>query len=229
MTLVDQAARSAQAAPRRGRADPPLPRLHLPGRGQEREGRRGVPARARPEGARRRGRAGDDLLARADLHPAGSVPARARADRHLVPGRGRSQARRVLPEGDDPRPAGEVRRGARAREDGDRHDRRRRARAGCSCWSRSTASRRTTRTWRRRCSGWSRSRPANKQYWTQLAAVQNYLQRDPEALATLRLADVAELLSEDPDVRQLARLMFVRELPYQCARRDRAARSPPAS
>jgi tetratricopeptide (TPR) repeat protein len=59
--------------------------------------------------------------------------------------------------------------------------------------------------------------PANKKYWTQLSAVLNYLQRDPEALATLRLADVADLLSDDPDVRQLARLMFVRELPFQCA------------
>ncbi len=60
--------------------------------------------------------------------------------------------------------------------------------------------------------------PGNKKYWVQLSAVLNYLQRDPEALATLRLADVADLLSDDPDVRQLARLMFVRELPYQCAR-----------
>jgi tetratricopeptide (TPR) repeat protein len=59
--------------------------------------------------------------------------------------------------------------------------------------------------------------PANKKYWMQLSAVLNFLQRDPEALATLRLADVADLLSDDPDVRQLARLMFVRELPYQCA------------
>jgi len=59
--------------------------------------------------------------------------------------------------------------------------------------------------------------PANKKYWLQLSAVLNFLQRDPEAVATLRLADVANLLSEDPEVRQLARLMFVRELPYQCA------------
>ena len=42
--------------------------------------------------------------------------------------------------------------------------------------------------------------PANKKYWLQLSAVLNYLQRDPESLATLRLADVADLLSDDPDV-----------------------------
>ena len=60
--------------------------------------------------------------------------------------------------------------------------------------------------------------PAKKQYWTQLAAVQNYLERESAALATLQLAHHVKLLSEDREYRQLARLLFLRELPYQCAR-----------
>ena len=99
-----------------------------------------------------------------------------------------------------------------------RRCRRRRARAGSRCWSRSTASRRTTPNVAATLQRLVEVAPGNKKYWVQLSAVLNYLQRDPEALATLRLADVADLLSDDPDVRQLARLMFVRELPYQCAR-----------
>ena len=59
--------------------------------------------------------------------------------------------------------------------------------------------------------------PGKKQYWVQLAAVQNHLQQDARALATLRLADHAGLLSEDRDFRQLSRLLFVRDLPFQCA------------
>lgn len=60
--------------------------------------------------------------------------------------------------------------------------------------------------------------PAKKQYWTQLAAVQNLLERESAALATLQLAHRAKLLSEDREFRQLARLLFLRDLPYQCAR-----------
>jgi tetratricopeptide (TPR) repeat protein len=59
--------------------------------------------------------------------------------------------------------------------------------------------------------------PAKKQYWIQLAAVRNHLRQDARALATLRLADRAELLTEDRDLRQLSRLLFVRELPFECA------------
>ncbi len=59
--------------------------------------------------------------------------------------------------------------------------------------------------------------PGNKKYWVQLSAVLNYLQRDGEALASLRLADEAKLLGEDPDLRQLSRLLFVRDAPFQCA------------
>ncbi len=59
--------------------------------------------------------------------------------------------------------------------------------------------------------------PQKKQYWVQLAAVQNHLQQDAKALATLRLADQAALLSDDRDFRQLARLLFLRDLPFQCA------------
>lgn len=60
--------------------------------------------------------------------------------------------------------------------------------------------------------------PGNKKYWVQLSAVLNYLQRDAEALASLRLADEAKLLAEDPELRQLSRLLFVRDAPFQCAR-----------
>jgi tetratricopeptide (TPR) repeat protein len=52
----------------------------------------------------------------------------------------------------------------------------------------------------------------------QLAAVQNYLERDAKALATMRLAHEAELLNEDKEFRQLARLLVLRDLPYQCAK-----------
>jgi tetratricopeptide (TPR) repeat protein len=60
--------------------------------------------------------------------------------------------------------------------------------------------------------------PGNKKYWVQLSAVLNYLQRDEEALASLRLADETKLLGEDPELRQLSRLLFVRDAPFQCAR-----------
>jgi tetratricopeptide (TPR) repeat protein len=59
--------------------------------------------------------------------------------------------------------------------------------------------------------------PGKKQYWLQLAAVQKQLDREAKALATLRLADEGELLSEDRELRQLARLLFLREQPYECA------------
>jgi tetratricopeptide (TPR) repeat protein len=48
--------------------------------------------------------------------------------------------------------------------------------------------------------------------------VQNHLQQDKKALATLRLADSGGLLVEDRDFRQLSRLLFVGDLPFQCAR-----------
>jgi tetratricopeptide (TPR) repeat protein len=60
--------------------------------------------------------------------------------------------------------------------------------------------------------------PGKKLYWVQLAAVQNLLQQDAEALAAMRLADEAELLEEDREYRQLARLLFLREQPYQCGK-----------
>lgn len=59
--------------------------------------------------------------------------------------------------------------------------------------------------------------PGKKQYWVQLAAVQHFLERDAQAAATLGLADQAKLLAEDKEYRQLARLQFLRDLPYQCA------------
>ncbi|HXK24391.1 MAG TPA: tetratricopeptide repeat protein [Myxococcota bacterium] len=60
--------------------------------------------------------------------------------------------------------------------------------------------------------------PQKKQYWTQLAAVQNLIDREAGALATLQLAHTAKLLSDDREYRQLARLLFLREMPFQCAK-----------
>jgi tetratricopeptide (TPR) repeat protein len=59
--------------------------------------------------------------------------------------------------------------------------------------------------------------PGKKLYWMQLAAVQNHLERDAKALATLQLAHRAELLDEDDDLRQLARLLYLNRLPFECA------------
>ncbi|MFI5215181.1 MAG: tetratricopeptide repeat protein [Candidatus Limnocylindria bacterium] len=67
--------------------------------------------------------------------------------------------------------------------------------------------------------------PRKKQYWIQLAAVQAHLQQDEKALATLRLADKAQLLKDDRDFRQLSRMLFIRDLPYQCAQEIEAALS----
>jgi tetratricopeptide (TPR) repeat protein len=60
--------------------------------------------------------------------------------------------------------------------------------------------------------------PRKKLYWAQLAAVQNYLERDAQALAALRLAERADLLEEDKEFRQLARLLYLNRLPFDCAR-----------
>lgn len=59
--------------------------------------------------------------------------------------------------------------------------------------------------------------PAKQQYWVQLAAVQKHLEREAKALATMQLAYGADLLKEDKEVRQLARLLFLRQQPYECA------------
>jgi tetratricopeptide (TPR) repeat protein len=59
--------------------------------------------------------------------------------------------------------------------------------------------------------------PGKPQYWVQLAAVQKHLEREARALATLQLAHEANLLREDKEVRQLARLLFLRQQPYECA------------
>lgn len=59
--------------------------------------------------------------------------------------------------------------------------------------------------------------PEKPQYWVQLAAVQKHLEREARALATLQLANEAKLLREDKEVRQLARLLFLRQQPYECA------------
>jgi tetratricopeptide (TPR) repeat protein len=59
--------------------------------------------------------------------------------------------------------------------------------------------------------------PGKKLYWVQLAAVLNHLQRDERALATMQLALQAELLGEDTELRQLARLLYLQAQPLQCA------------
>jgi tetratricopeptide (TPR) repeat protein len=59
--------------------------------------------------------------------------------------------------------------------------------------------------------------PGKKLYWVQLAAVQSYLERDAKALATMELAHRAELLDGDSELRQLARLLYLQQLPLQCA------------
>ena len=59
--------------------------------------------------------------------------------------------------------------------------------------------------------------PGKPQYWVQLAAVQKHLEREARALATMQLAHEAKLLHEDKEVRQLARLLFLRQQPYECA------------
>lgn len=60
--------------------------------------------------------------------------------------------------------------------------------------------------------------PGKKSYWVQLAAVLHHIEQADKAVATLKVADQAELLKEDRDQRQLARLLFLRELPYECAK-----------
>ncbi len=60
--------------------------------------------------------------------------------------------------------------------------------------------------------------PAKQQYWLQLAAVQKHLEREADALATMQLAYEGGLLVEDKQQRQLARLLFLRQQPYECAR-----------
>jgi tetratricopeptide (TPR) repeat protein len=59
--------------------------------------------------------------------------------------------------------------------------------------------------------------PGKPQYWVQLAAVQKHLEREARALATMQLAHEAKLLREDKEVRQLARLLFIRQQPHECA------------
>jgi tetratricopeptide (TPR) repeat protein len=60
--------------------------------------------------------------------------------------------------------------------------------------------------------------PGKGLYWVQLAAVEHFLERDAKAAATMRLADEGELLAKDAEFRQLARLLFLREMPFECAR-----------
>jgi tetratricopeptide (TPR) repeat protein len=58
--------------------------------------------------------------------------------------------------------------------------------------------------------------PGTKRYWVQLATVENSLGKDEAALATLGVAHIGKLLSEDKELRQHARMCFVAELPTCC-------------
>lgn len=60
--------------------------------------------------------------------------------------------------------------------------------------------------------------PGTKRYWVQLATIENSLGKDEDALATLGVAHVGGLLSDDREYRQHARLAFVQNLPDQCAK-----------
>ncbi len=58
--------------------------------------------------------------------------------------------------------------------------------------------------------------PGTKRYWVQLATVENSLGKEDDALATLGVAHIGDLLSEDKEYRQRARMCFVNELPKCC-------------
>lgn len=60
--------------------------------------------------------------------------------------------------------------------------------------------------------------PGTKRYWVQLATIENSTGKDDEALATLGIANIAGLLQDDKEIRQRARMCFVRDLPECCAR-----------
>lgn len=60
--------------------------------------------------------------------------------------------------------------------------------------------------------------PGTKRYWVQLATIENSTGKEDEALATLGIANIAGLLHEDKEIRQRARMCFVRDLPECCAR-----------
>jgi tetratricopeptide (TPR) repeat protein len=58
--------------------------------------------------------------------------------------------------------------------------------------------------------------PGTKRYWVQLATVENSLGKDDAALATLGVARIGDLLNEDKELRQHARMCFVGEMPKCC-------------
>ena len=59
-------------------------------------------------------------------------------------------------------------------------------------------------------------KPDEKAYWLQLSAVYQQLDDYPYALATMQLAYGAGLLKEDSEVRRLADLLLLNEIPYRC-------------
>jgi tetratricopeptide (TPR) repeat protein len=60
--------------------------------------------------------------------------------------------------------------------------------------------------------------PGQKRYWVQLATIENSIGKENEALASISIAHEAGLLAEDKEVRQRARMCFVRELPDCCVK-----------
>ena len=154
----------------------------------------------------------------------GSYDSALAADRRLVRRRRESDARRLLPEGDDPRAAGEVRGGTRARADRRRNDGHAARELGAGCWSRSYIQLQDYENVATNLERLIGIAPDKKQYWVQLAAVQNHLKQDAQALATLRLANEAGLLDDDRDL-PAARAPAVRARAARSSARRRSNRA----
>ncbi len=60
--------------------------------------------------------------------------------------------------------------------------------------------------------------PSKKQYWVQLSAVNRQLERYPESLAVLEVANVGGLLKTDSDLRPLTELEAFTGIPYRAAK-----------
>lgn len=60
--------------------------------------------------------------------------------------------------------------------------------------------------------------PGQKRYWMQLATVESTIGKEREALASISIAHVAGLLTEDKELRQRAGMCFARDLPDCCVK-----------
>jgi tetratricopeptide (TPR) repeat protein len=59
--------------------------------------------------------------------------------------------------------------------------------------------------------------PDNKSYWVQLSSVYAHLERYQKSLAVLRVAHAAGLLADAPDIRRLADMLAMNDIPHGCA------------